>query len=93
MLAAFEQADAAIAPVYSARDIVADPHIHPAQVAVINEVFTPSAGEVARALKLIAAFEKAEQAGAGVTTDDTGRMVDVAVVRSARDIVARGRRC
>jgi citrate lyase subunit beta/citryl-CoA lyase len=63
--------------------------IHPAQVAVINEVFTPSAEEVARALKLIAVFEKAEQAGAGVTTDDTGRMVDVAVVRSARDIVAR----
>jgi citrate lyase subunit beta/citryl-CoA lyase len=63
--------------------------IHPAQVAVINEVFTPSTEEVARALKLIAAFEEAEQTGAGVITDDTGRMVDVAIVRSARDIVAR----
>jgi citrate lyase subunit beta/citryl-CoA lyase len=66
--------------------------IHPAQVAVINDVFTPSAEEVARARGLIASFEKSEQAGAGVITDDTGRMVDVAVVRSARDIVARAER-
>ncbi|HEY1624482.1 MAG TPA: PfkB family carbohydrate kinase [Streptosporangiaceae bacterium] len=63
--------------------------IHPAQVAVINEVFTPSAGEVTRARGLIAAFEEAERTGAGVTTDGTGRMLDVAVVRSARAIVAR----
>jgi citrate lyase subunit beta / citryl-CoA lyase len=65
--------------------------IHPAQLAVINEAFTPSAEEVARARGLIAAFEEAERTGAGVITDDTGRMVDVAVIRSARDIVARAR--
>jgi ribokinase len=62
--------------------------IHPAQLPVINEVFTPSAVEVASARRLVALYETAERAGAGVTTDDTGRMVDVAVVRTARETVA-----
>ena len=63
--------------------------IHPAQLATINEVFTPSDAEVQRAERLVAAFEESERGGAGVTTDDNGRMVDVAVVRSAREVLAR----
>ena len=62
--------------------------IHPAQLPVINEVFTPSAVEVASARRLVALFAAAEQAGAGVTVDDAGRMVDVALVRTARETVA-----
>ena len=65
--------------------------IHPAQLATINEVFTPSEAEVHRAESLIAAFEESERSGSGVMTDDDGRMVDVAVVRSARDVLARSR--
>ena len=63
--------------------------IHPAQLPVINAVLTPSAAEIARAGRLVAAFEAAQRAGAGVFTDEDGTMVDVAVVRSARDILAR----
>jgi citrate lyase subunit beta / citryl-CoA lyase len=63
--------------------------IHPAQLPVINEVFTPSAAEIARAGRLVAAFEAAERAGAGVFTDEDGAMVDVAVVRAAREVLAR----
>lgn len=63
--------------------------IHPAQIAVINEVFTPSPAETARARRLVAAFEASLRGGAGVTTDEDGRMVDVAVVRAAREVLAR----
>jgi citrate lyase subunit beta/citryl-CoA lyase len=55
--------------------------IHPAQVGVINDVFTPSPREVAAAREVIASFEAA---GGGASVDDEGRMVDEAVVRAAR---------
>ncbi len=63
--------------------------IHPAQLPVINAVFTPSEAEIARASRLVAAFEAAERAGTGVFTDEDGTMVDLAVVRSAREVLAR----
>ena len=62
--------------------------IHPAQVAVVNEVFTPGADELARAHDVIACHEAA---GGGVAVDAAGRMVDEAVVRSARRTVGRQR--
>ncbi|HEX9776369.1 MAG TPA: CoA ester lyase [Actinomycetota bacterium] len=62
--------------------------IHPAQVPAINEVFTPGAAEVERARALIARYE---QAGGGATVDDDGRMIDEAVVRSARRVIERAR--
>jgi citrate lyase subunit beta / citryl-CoA lyase len=63
--------------------------IHPAQLACINEVFTPSAEQVARARALISAFDAAVGAGLGVITGPDGRMADAAVLRSARDVLAR----
>jgi citrate lyase subunit beta/citryl-CoA lyase len=65
--------------------------VHPAQLAVINEVFTPTPEEVQRAMRLVVAFEDAEHSGSGVVVGDDGRMVDVAVVRSARGVLARAR--
>jgi len=47
--------------------------IHPAQVAVINEVFTPNAGEIAKAKAIVAAF--AAKPGAGTVGID-GKMYD-----------------
>jgi citrate lyase subunit beta/citryl-CoA lyase len=47
--------------------------IHPAQVAAINESFTPSAAEVDRARRVVEAFDKA--GGAGVVGLD-GKMLD-----------------
>jgi len=62
--------------------------IHPGQVPVINEVFTPSPEVVEYQRKVLAAFEKAEVAGkASIAVD--GRMVDYAVARVARTIIAR----
>lgn len=63
--------------------------IHPAQLPVINEVFTPSAEEIERARRLVAAMDQAERADTGVTVTEDGTMLDVAVVRSAREVLAR----
>lgn len=64
--------------------------IHPAQLGVIHELFTPGAAEVAAARRTVAAYEEAQAAGEGVIRLD-GRMVDVPVVERARRILARAR--
>ena len=61
--------------------------IHPKQVPVINEVFTPTAADVERATRVIDAYETARAAGQGVTTMD-GRMVELPVVERARRTLA-----
>lgn len=62
--------------------------IHPAQIAVANEVFTPDPPSVARAVDLINRFDAAVAAGRGVMVDEDGRMVDEAIVRRARRLLA-----
>jgi citrate lyase subunit beta/citryl-CoA lyase len=62
--------------------------IHPAQIPVINDVFTPSPEVVDYQKKVLAAFEEAEANGqASIAVD--GKMVDYAVARVARTIIAR----
>jgi citrate lyase subunit beta/citryl-CoA lyase len=62
--------------------------IHPAQVEVINDVFTPTPEVVEYQRKVLAAFEAAEAEGkASIAVD--GKMVDYAVARVARAIIAR----
>jgi citrate lyase subunit beta/citryl-CoA lyase len=63
--------------------------IHPAQVAVIEEVFTPTPAEVEAARAVVASYDASHAAGTGVVVDEQGRMVDEAVVRSARRLLAR----
>lgn len=63
--------------------------IHPAQVSVINEVFTPSTFEEEEAARLVAAFDEAVSGGVGVIVDDRGKMIDEAVVRRARRTLAQ----
>jgi citrate lyase subunit beta/citryl-CoA lyase len=65
--------------------------IHPAQIPVVNDVFTPTPAEVERARALIARLDRAVAEGDGVVLDDTGRMVDEAVIRQARRLLARAR--
>lgn len=62
--------------------------IHPAQVGVINEVFTPTPEEVARHRAVLEAFDRAEAEGTASVAVD-GRMVDRAVARTARSVLAR----
>ncbi|HTQ39213.1 MAG TPA: CoA ester lyase [Pirellulales bacterium] len=61
--------------------------IHPAQVEVCNRVFTPTAAEIERARKIIAAFDHAQRQGKGVTTVD-GRLIEALHAESARRILA-----
>jgi citrate lyase beta subunit len=49
--------------------------IHPTQVEPCNEIFAPSAAELAPAEKIVAAFKAAQAAGKGVVTVD-GRMIE-----------------
>ncbi|RMH49691.1 MAG: CoA ester lyase [Alphaproteobacteria bacterium] len=60
--------------------------IHPSQVALANEVFTPAPAEIDRARRILAAMEQARQAGAGAVTLD-GRLIDLASIRQAEVIV------
>jgi len=62
--------------------------IHPAQIAVINEVFTPTPPEVAHAERIVEAFDEAISEGkASIGLD--GKMVDYAVARVARGVLQR----
>jgi len=61
--------------------------IHPRQVDVINEVFTPAAADVDRARRLIDTYEASRAQGQGVTTMD-GRMVELPIVERARRTLA-----
>ncbi|HUX65807.1 MAG TPA: CoA ester lyase [archaeon] len=66
--------------------------IHPAQIPVSNEVFTPTDEEIAAAQTLIEEFHSAFTRGEGVLVDVHGKMVDEAVVRAARRTLARAAR-
>ena len=57
--------------------------IHPAQVPVVNEVFSPTGDEVVWAEKVVGAYEEANTAGSGAVSVD-GQMVDAASIRMAR---------
>jgi citrate lyase subunit beta/citryl-CoA lyase len=61
--------------------------IHPRQVPIINEVFSPSASELAWARRVVAAYE--ESRGAATSVGD-GEMVDVPVYERARGILDSG---
>jgi citrate lyase subunit beta/citryl-CoA lyase len=58
--------------------------IHPAQVAIINAAFTPSAEAVSHARAVVALFE--ENPGAGVLSLD-GRMIDAPHLRQAQRLL------
>ncbi|MFN3285634.1 MAG: HpcH/HpaI aldolase/citrate lyase family protein [bacterium] len=64
--------------------------IHPAQIPVVHEVFTPTEEEVEWARKVVTAYEQAQAAGRGAITVD-GKMVDAASLRMARATLARAR--
>ncbi|HUE47100.1 MAG TPA: CoA ester lyase [Aestuariivirgaceae bacterium] len=61
--------------------------IHPSQIAVCNEIFSPSDDEIAWSRNIIAAFDRLENSGAGVITLE-GRMVERLHLEMARRTVA-----
>jgi citrate lyase subunit beta / citryl-CoA lyase len=61
--------------------------IHPAQVSVVNDVFSPKPAEVDRARLVVAAYDRALAEGHGVVVDADGRMIDEAIVRASRRVL------
>ncbi len=62
--------------------------IHPSQVALANEVFTPSAAEVEKARRILEAMEQAAKDGKGAVALD-GRLIDAASIRMAEQLIAK----
>lgn len=58
--------------------------IHPEQVRIVNDVYTPRIDEITAARRTLEAFDAAVARGEGVLRDAEGNMVDEAIVRSAR---------
>jgi citrate lyase subunit beta/citryl-CoA lyase len=61
--------------------------LHPSHVPIANEVFTPSAGDVAYYTGMIEAFERAEAAGNAATLYE-GVHIDYAHVKTAQSVLA-----
>lgn len=60
--------------------------IHPSQIPLSNEVFTPSAAEVEKARRILQAMADAQAAGQGAVALD-GRLIDNASIKQAQVIV------
>ena len=59
--------------------------IHPSQIDIINQVFTPSSDDIERARKVLQAYKEAEATGRGAASLE-GRMIDQATVRLAKNL-------
>jgi citrate lyase subunit beta / citryl-CoA lyase len=62
--------------------------IHPDQIDPVNKMFSPSEGDIAYALKVVAAFEEAEAKGHAAITLEGGKFIDYPVVHNARRLLA-----
>lgn len=62
--------------------------IHPSQIEIANEMFSPTAEEVERARRTCDAYAEAEAAGVGAIAFE-GRLIDAASVRILRSVVER----
>jgi len=62
--------------------------IHPSQVDLANEVFTPAEDEVARAQRILQAMEEAAKDGKGAVSLD-GRLIDAASIRMAENLMRK----
>ena len=62
--------------------------IHPNQIPIIHQIFTPTEKEIEKAQRIIAAAEDAKARGLGTVSVD-GRMVDIPVVKRAHYILIK----
>jgi len=64
--------------------------VHPLQIPVIHQAFAPSQAEIEKAVKIVAAFQEAQQRGRGVVSLGS-KMIDPPVVQRALKLVERAR--
>ena len=62
--------------------------IHPSQIALANEIMSPSEAEIARARRILDAMAQAMAAGKGAVALD-GRLIDIASIRQAEALVKK----
>ena len=62
--------------------------IHPSQIALANEIFSPSDAEVTKARRILEAMAQAQKEGRGAVALD-GRLIDLASIRQAEVLVAK----
>ena len=62
--------------------------IHPSQIALANQVFTPSEAEVTKARRIMEAMTQAAREGRGAVSLD-GRLIDIASIRMAEALLAK----
>jgi malyl-CoA/(S)-citramalyl-CoA lyase len=62
--------------------------IHPSQIELANQVFTPDEAEVERARRILEAMEEAAKRGQGAVSLD-GRLIDAASIRMAENLMAK----
>jgi citrate lyase beta subunit len=62
--------------------------IHPRQVSVVQEAFTPDAAEIQRAQRIVSAYAEQKTSGKGAFALD-GQMVDLPVMKAAERVLAR----
>ncbi len=62
--------------------------IHPSQIELANEVFTPSAAEVTKARRIMEAMAQAAREGKGAVSLD-GRLIDIASIRMAEALLSK----
>jgi citrate lyase subunit beta/citryl-CoA lyase len=64
--------------------------VHPLQIPVIHQAFAPQQAEIDKALKIVAAFNEAQQKGLAVVSLGS-KMIDPPVVQRALKLVARAK--
>jgi malyl-CoA/(S)-citramalyl-CoA lyase len=62
--------------------------IHPSQIDLANEVFSPATEEIERARRIVAAMAEAAKQGLGAVQLD-GRLIDIASIRMAQNVLAK----
>ncbi|QQP90290.1 CoA ester lyase [Skermanella sp. TT6] len=62
--------------------------IHPSQIGLANEVFSPSEAEITKAKRILEAMEQAQKEGRGAVALD-GRLIDIASIRQAEVMVKK----
>ena len=60
--------------------------IHPSQIDIANELFSPSEKEVTQAKRILEAMEQAAKDGLGAVSLD-GRLIDIASIKQAQNLV------
>ena len=64
--------------------------IHPSQIAMANELFSPSEADVTKAQRILDAMAQAQKEGKGAVSLD-GRLIDIASIKQAENLISKAK--